>query len=36
MEFFPPRSVILAPMAGVTDYAFREICAGLGADATVT
>jgi len=31
-----PRSVILAPMAGVTDYAFREICADLGADATVT
>ena len=33
---FPARSVILAPMAGVTDYAFREICAGLGADVTVT
>ena len=33
---FPVRGVILAPMAGVTDYAFREICAGLGADATVT
>ena len=36
MELFPPRSVILAPMAGVTDYAFREICAELGADGTVT
>ena len=36
MILFPPRSVILAPMAGVTDFAFREICAGLGADATVT
>ena len=36
MELFPPRSVILAPMAGVTDFAFREICANLGADATVT
>lgn len=36
MELFPPRGVILAPMAGVTDFAFREICADLGADATVT
>ncbi len=36
MKLFPPRGVILAPMAGVTDFAFREICAGLGADATVT
>ena len=35
-QLFPPRCVILAPMAGVTDYAFREICAGLGADVTVT
>ncbi len=26
----------LAPMAGVTDWAFREICAGLGAALTVT
>lgn len=33
---FPPRCVILAPMAGVTDFAFREVCAGLGADVTVT
>ena len=36
MNLFPPRSVILAPMAGVTDFAFREICAELGADGTVT
>ena len=35
-QLFPARGVILAPMAGVTDYAFREICAGLGACATVT
>ena len=35
-QLFPPRCVILAPMAGVTDYAFREICAGLGAQVTVT
>ncbi len=28
--------LILGPMAGVTDWAFREICAGLGADITVT
>lgn len=26
----------LAPMAGVTDWAFRTVCAGLGADVTVT
>lgn len=26
----------LAPMAGVTDYAYREICASLGASLTVT
>lgn len=32
----PARGVILAPMAGVTDYAFRQVCAELGADATVT
>ena len=35
-QLFPPRGVILAPMAGVTDFAFREVCAGLGACATVT
>lgn len=28
--------LILAPMAGVTDWAFRNICVGLGADVTVT
>ena len=28
--------LILAPMAGVTDWAFRSICAGLGAQITVT
>ena len=28
--------LILAPMAGVTDWAFRTICAQLGADITVT
>ena len=33
---FPAEGAILAPMAGVTDYAFREICAELGACATVT
>jgi len=27
---------ILAPMAGVTDFAFREICSNLGADMVVT
>ena len=30
------RPLILAPMAGVTDWAFRTICAQLGADITVT
>ena len=28
--------LFLAPMAGVTDYAFRMVCAGLGAAVTVT
>ena len=28
--------LFLAPMAGVTDWAFRTVCAGLGADVTVT
>ena len=27
---------VLAPMAGVTDYAFRTVCAELGAALTVT
>lgn len=31
-----PEGAVLAPMAGVTDYAFREICAAAGAVATVT
>ena len=31
-----PDGAVLAPMAGVTDYAYREICADLGAVATVT
>lgn len=31
-----PGQVILAPMAGVTDYAFRTVCAELGAAVTVT
>lgn len=35
-DFFPPGAVILAPMAGVTDYAFRQVCAELGAQITVT
>ena len=28
--------LFLAPMAGVTDYAFRTVCAQHGADVTVT
>ena len=28
--------LILGPMAGVTDWAFRTVCAGLGANITVT
>lgn len=35
-DLFPRPGVILAPMAGVTDYAFREVCGSLGACATVT
>lgn len=30
------QGAVLAPMAGVTDFAFRQICAELGAAATVT
>ena len=30
------RPIVLAPMAGVTDWAYRCICAELGADITVT
>ena len=39
MEFLGhvlPAPLFLAPMAGVTDYAFRSICAQLGAAVTVT
>ena len=28
--------IVLGPMAGVTDVAFREVCARLGANITVT
>ena len=31
-----PGMLALAPMAGVTDLAFRTVCADLGADMTVT
>lgn len=30
------RPLVLGPMAGVTDWAFRTVCAELGADITVT
>ena len=30
------NNVILAPMAGVTDWAFRTVCAEMGANMTVT
>lgn len=33
-EFYNP--LVLGPMAGVTDWAFRTVCAELGADITVT
>ena len=36
MKLELPEGLILAPMAGVTDYAFREICVRLGAKVTVT
>ena len=39
MEFLGhdlPAPLFLAPMAGVTDYAFRTVCARLGAAVTVT
>ena len=35
-EFEIEKPVILGPMAGVTDWAFRTVCARLGADITVT
>ena len=31
-----PGQLVLAPMAGVTDLAFRTVCAELGAAVTVT
>jgi len=31
-----PEGAVLAPMAGVTDYSFRTVCAELGAAAVVT
>ena len=31
-----PGMLALAPMAGVTDLAFRTVCADLGADMTIT
>lgn len=34
--FSGDTSLFLAPMAGVTDYAFRTVCAQHGADVTVT
>ena len=39
MLFFDPETefpVLLAPMAGVTDLAFREICRAMGADFSYT
>lgn len=35
-KFEVKNPLVLAPMAGVTDWAFRTICAQLGADITVT
>ncbi len=36
MDFTQPGKVFLAPLAGVTDRAFREICRRQGADGVVT
>ena len=33
---YVPSQLVLAPMAGVTDLAFRQICSELGAGLTVT
>ena len=35
-NLFADARIFLAPMAGVTDYAFRTVCADFGADVTVT
>jgi len=35
-EYELHNPIILGPMAGVTDWAFRTICARLGADVTIT
>ena len=35
-KFELDHPIILGPMAGVTDWAFRTVCARLGADVTVT
>ena len=35
-NLFSDARVVLAPMAGVSDYAFRTVCADFGADVTVT
>lgn len=35
-KFEIENPLVLGPMAGVTDWAFRTICAGLGANITVT
>ena len=36
MTVIEKNSLILAPMAGVTDYVYRGLCARFGAEATVT
>lgn len=36
MDFFRPGKVFLAPLAGVTDRAFREVCRDFGADGVCT
>ena len=35
-SFEMENPLVLGPMAGVTDVGFREVCARLGADITVT
>lgn len=36
MEFDVKNKIFLAPLAGISDRAFREICIGYGADVTVS